>query len=190
MTLVINQPMRPFEGTSGGGNTGTRWQWFSSNSVGKLNHRSTASLLLTSFTISSPSDFLRWTPPNASASFLVPTSPVGRLSRLIGLSDSRRYVLLRLFDLAYSLRIRLPLLVSAGFLICHLFSIYTPRIEINVEIVDEEDDDEDDVEVEIELNIEDEEDTEDDVRSTLSISPILPPAAANRAGEDSTDYNI
>ena len=160
--------MRPFRGSSGGGNTGTGWPWCSSTSIGKLTNRSTAGLLLTSFTISSPSDSLRWTPPSTVASFLVPAPPVGRLSRLIGFSDSRRYVLLRLFDLAYSLRLRLPLLVSAGFFLCHLFSIYFPRIEINVEVVDEEDD-EDDVEVEIEFDIEDDEDEDDDIQASLSV---------------------
>ena len=98
--------------------------WWPGSSVGKLNYRSTASLLLTSFTISSPSDSLRWTPPNTSLSFLVSTPPVGRLSLLLGFNDSRRYFLLRLFDLAYSFRLRLPLLVSAGFLLGHCFFNY------------------------------------------------------------------
>jgi len=139
---------------SGGGN---RSSWWPGSSVGKLNYRSTASLLLTSFTISSPSDSLRWTPPNTSLSFLVSTPPVGRLSLLLGFNDSRRYFLLRLFDLAYSFRLRLPLLVSAGFFLGHCFFNYFPTVEINVELDEEEDDEED---VEIELNID--EDTEND----------------------------
>ena len=139
--------MRPFKGASGGGISGTWWPWCTSNSSGKIGQPSAASLLLTSFTISSPSDYLRWTPPNTSASFSVPAPPVGGLSRLIGLNGCRRYVLLRLFDLGYALRLRLPLLISAGFFLCHLFSIYFPRIEINVEVVEDDIDDEEDIEI-------------------------------------------
>lgn len=142
---------------SGGGSTGN---WWSTSSIGKLSYRSTASLLLiTNYTISSPADSLRWTPPDTSVRFLVPTPSISGLSRLLGFNDSRHHFLLRLFDLAYSFRLRLPLLVSAGFFLCHFFSIYFPRVEINVEL--DEDDDEDDVEIEIELDIEDE-DTDDD----------------------------
>ena len=137
---------------SSGGNTGN---WWPTSSIGKLNYRSTASLLLiTNYTISSPADSLRWAPPDTSVRFLVPTPSISRLSQLLGFNDSRHHFLLRLFDLAYSFRLRLPLLVSAGFFLCHFFSIYFPRVEINVEL-DEEDDDEDDVELEIELDIED-----------------------------------
>ena len=155
--------MRPFKGASGGGKSGTWWPWSLSNSTGKIAQPSTASLLLTSFTISSPSDSLRWTPPNTSASFSVSAPPVGGLSRLIGLSGCRRYILLRLFDLGYALRLRLPLLISAGFFLCHLFSIYFPRIEINVEVVEEEDDLDDEEEVEeVEIDSEGEEEAEEE----------------------------
>lgn len=142
---------------SGGGNTGS---WWPRSSVGKLNYRPTVSLLLTSFTISSPSDSLRWTPPNTSVSFLVSTPPVWRLSRWLGFNESRRYCLIRLFDLAYSFRLRLPLLVSAGWVLCHFFSFmpFFPRVEINVEV--DEEDDEEDVEIEIELDMD--EDPESD----------------------------
>lgn len=49
------------------------------------------------------------------------------------------------------MRFRLPLLISAGFFLCHLFSIYFPRIEINVEVVEEDDldDVEEDADVEV-----------------------------------------
>lgn len=156
--------MRPFKGASAGGKSGTWWPWSLSNSTGKIGQPSTASLLLTSFTISSPSDSLRWT-PNTSASFSLSAPPVGGLSRLIGLSGCRRYILLRLFDLGYALRLRLPLLISAGFFLCHLFSIYFPRIEINVEVVEEEEDDfedEEQVEEEVEIDTEGEEEVEEE----------------------------
>ena len=34
-------------------------------------------------------------------------------------------------------RIRLPLFISAGFVLCHIFSVYLPTVEINVEVVEE-----------------------------------------------------
>ena len=51
-------------------------------------------------------------------------------------------------------RIRLPLFISAGFVLCHIFSVYLPTVEINVEVIedirqDEEQDDEDDEEFSI-----------------------------------------
>ena len=36
-----------------------------------------------------------------------------------------------------SLRIRLPLFISAGFVLCHIFSVYLPTVEINVEVIEE-----------------------------------------------------
>ena len=128
---------------SGGGETGALWPW-GYNSFNKKRHPLTASLLLTSLTISSPADSLRWTPPNISSiSLSLSAPPVGRISRLLGLSGFRRYVLLRLFDLGYSLRLRLPILIFVGFLLCYVKSINPPRIEINLEIVDDENPEED-----------------------------------------------
>ena len=34
-------------------------------------------------------------------------------------------------------RIRLPLFISAGFVLCHIFSVYLPTVEINVEVIEE-----------------------------------------------------
>ena len=35
------------------------------------------------------------------------------------------------------LRIRLPLFISAGFVLCHIFSVYLPTVEINVEVIED-----------------------------------------------------
>lgn len=47
-------------------------------------------------------------------------------------------------------RIRLPLFISAGFVLCHIFSVYLPTVEINVEVIEdnrhEEEPDEEDEE--------------------------------------------
>ena len=34
-------------------------------------------------------------------------------------------------------RIRLPLFISAGFVLCHVFSVYLPTVEINVEVIED-----------------------------------------------------
>ena len=31
----------------------------------------------------------------------------------------------------------MPLFISAGFVLCHIFSVYLPTVEINVEVVEE-----------------------------------------------------
>jgi len=138
----------------GRGNTGSLWP---TQTIRKLYKAYTATLLLNSLTISSPSDFLRWNLPNAnipnpSFNVWLPTPTIGRISRFFGFNESRRYLLLRLFDLAYSFRIRLPLLVSAGFALFHYFSNYNLELELEIDS-DEEDDEE--VEIEIEIDIED-----------------------------------
>ena len=56
--------------------------------------------------------------------------------------------------LTVSFRIRLPLFISAGFVLCHIFSVYLPTVEINVEVIEdirqeEEQDEEDDEEYSI-----------------------------------------
>ena len=39
--------------------------------------------------------------------------------------------------MGYKCRIRLPLFISAGFVLCHIFSVYLPTVEINVEVIEE-----------------------------------------------------
>ncbi len=65
----------------------------------------------------------------------------GFLSRLVGLNARR---LSGLLGLAYKCRIRLPIFVSATFLLCHLVLKYVPRVEINVQVVEEEEEEEED----------------------------------------------
>ena len=139
---------------SGRGDTGSLWP---ANTIRNVYNKYTTILLMNSLTISSPSEYLRWNQPNtdlpnSSFNFLVSPPTIGRISRLLGFNESRRYILLRLFDLAYSFRLRLPILVSVGYCLCHFFSIYFPRIEINVELEEEEEGDEEVIEIEEDPN--------------------------------------
>jgi len=59
------------------------------------------------------------------------------LSRMIGLGPRFQHTLVGLLDLGYKCRIRLPLFISAGFVLCHIFSVYLPTVEINVEVIEE-----------------------------------------------------
>lgn len=60
------------------------------------------------------------------------------ISRMLGLGPRFQSSLLRLLNLGYKCRIRLPLVISAGFTLLHIFVNYVPRIEINVEPAEEE----------------------------------------------------
>ena len=63
----------------------------------------------------------------------------------------------------FPFRIRLPLFISAGFVLCHVFSVYLPTVEINVDVVEDnrnqDDSDEDSEEEEYSL----EEDSDSDL---------------------------
>ena len=65
---------------------------------------------------------------------------VGAISRFFGLDAVFRKKVIQLLDLGYALRLKLPLIVSAGFVLCHLFISYVPRVEIIVQPVDGEGD--------------------------------------------------
>ena len=54
-----------------------------------------------------------------------------------GLGPRFQHTLVGLLDLGYKCRIRLPLFISAGFVLCHIFSVYLPTVEINVEVIEE-----------------------------------------------------
>jgi len=76
------------------------------------------------------------------------------LSRLIGVGPRFQRTLVDLLAFGYKCRIRLPLFISAGFVLCHIFSVYLPTVEINVEVIEdirqeEEQDEEDDEEYSI-----------------------------------------
>ena len=132
---------------SGRGDTGSLWP---ANTIKNVCNKYTTILLMNGLTISSPSEYLRWDQPNtdlpnSSFNFLVSPPTIGRISRLLGFNESRRYILLSLFDLAYRCRLKLPILVSVGWFFCHYFSIYFPTIEIDVELEEEEEDDDEEV---------------------------------------------
>ena len=59
----------------------------------------------------------------------------------------KRLVINNILKVIFS--IRLPLFISAGFVLCHIFSVYLPTVEINVEVIEENrpDDDMDEEEV-------------------------------------------
>lgn len=67
---------------------------------------------------------------------------ISYLSRMLGLNPRFQTTLVHLLDLGYKCRLRLPLFISAGFFLCHLFSNYIPRVEINVQVIEEEGDEE------------------------------------------------
>ena len=79
---------------------------------------------------------------------------------LSGLGPRFQHTLVGLLDLGYKCRIRLPLFIGAGFVLCHVFSVYLPTVEINVEVIEEnragleeeeEEDDEEESEEELSL---------------------------------------
>ncbi len=74
---------------------------------------------------------------------LPPGSPSSSpLSRLLGLDRAFQRKLSILLDLGYKCRLRLPLLVCTCFLACHLLSNFVPRVEINVQVVDNQEEEE------------------------------------------------
>jgi len=59
------------------------------------------------------------------------------ISRMLGIGPRFQHSLIGLLDLGYKCRIRLPLFISAGFVLCHIFSVYLPTVEINVEVIED-----------------------------------------------------
>ena len=59
-------------------------------------------------------------------------------------------------------RIRLPLVISGCFVLCHIFSVYLPTVEINVEVIEENRPEEEPEEEDEEYSI-DSEDSESDL---------------------------
>jgi hypothetical protein len=83
--------------------------------------------------------FLSAATPSGHSGGLVSKAAICTLSRALGLTEAFHLRLLHLLDLGYKCRLRLPLFISAGFIVCHLVSNYVPRIEINVQVVEEQD---------------------------------------------------
>jgi len=88
---------------------------------------------------------------------------------MIGLGPRFHTSLVHLLELGYKCRIRLPLFISAGLVLCNIFANFIPRIEINVEVVPEEEDEEEDDE---EDNIDTEDDSEYDVDSEGDVAVL------------------
>lgn len=84
------------------------------------------------------------------------TGNIGVVSRFFGFDSVFRTKVIQLFDLGYALRLKLPLFVSAGFVLCHLFISYVPRVEILVQPVDDQGEDDDDGDDEEDYNDEQE----------------------------------
>jgi len=87
---------------------------------------------------------------------------VSWLSRMIGVGPRFQGTLLHLLRLGYKCRIRLPLFISAGFVLCHIFSVYLPTVEINVEVIEDNRVDEEVEEEELSLASEEEEEEDSD----------------------------
>lgn len=104
---------------------------------------------------------------------------VSWLSRMLGIGPRFHGTLLHLLRLGYKCRIRLPLFISAGFFLCHVFSVYLPTVEINVEVIednraedDAEEEDADEEELSLVSDFEDEEeedDTDEDEAANLAL---------------------
>jgi len=65
------------------------------------------------------------------------SSNISWISRVIGFGPRFQRTFIDLLNFGYKCRIRLPLFISAGFVLCHIFSVYLPTVEINVEVVEE-----------------------------------------------------
>ena len=76
----------------------------------------------------------------STASSSLAAAPVSGLSRLIGLTPAFHLRLLSLLDLGYKLRLRLPLFISAGFGLAHLFSSYVVELEVGLDESEDEED--------------------------------------------------
>ena len=65
-------------------------------------------------------------------------------------------------NVCFLFRIRLPLVISGCFVLCHIFSVYLPTVEINVEVIEENRQEEEPEEEDEEYSI-DSEDSESDL---------------------------
>jgi len=97
-------------------------------------------------------------------------SQLSWLSKLLGIGPRFHGTLLRLLNLGYKCRIRLPLFISAGFVLCHIFSVYLPTVEINVEVIDDNNaEEEDEEEDEYSIGSSDAENSEADLAVVVEI---------------------
>jgi len=64
-------------------------------------------------------------------------SELSWVSRMLGVGPRFQRTLVDLLAFGYKCRIRLPLVISGCFVLCHIFSVYLPTVEINVEVIEE-----------------------------------------------------
>jgi len=67
-------------------------------------------------------------------------SKISSVSRFLGLDRVFHLRLLHVLDLAYKLRFRLPLLISAAYATCQLIDIWVPIVDFQVEEAEDDDD--------------------------------------------------
>jgi len=91
------------------------------------------------------------------------------ISRLLGVGPRFQGTLIQLLDLGYKCRIRLPLFISVGFVLCHFFSVYLPTVEINVEVIEENNAEEEEDEDEYSLDGDEEDNSEADLAVVVEI---------------------
>jgi len=91
------------------------------------------------------------------------------ISRLLGVGPRFQGTLIQLLDLGYKCRIRLPLFISVGFVLCHFFSVYLPTVEINVEVIEENNAEEEEDEDEYSLDSDEEDNSEADLAVVVEI---------------------
>lgn len=93
---------------------------------------------------------------------------------MLGIGPRFQHTLIGLLDLGYKCRIRLPLFISAGFALCHIFSVYLPTVEINVEVIEdnqgeEHEEDYDEEELSLADSSEEDSESEGDIAAVVEI---------------------
>jgi len=67
------------------------------------------------------------------------------VSELVGLGPRFHSSLVSLLDLGYKCRVRMPLFIGAGFVICHLFANYIPQFDLHIVVVGDEEEEEEEL---------------------------------------------
>ena len=88
-------------------------------------------------------------------------SPISSFSRILGISEHSRTCMVYLLNLGYKCRVRLPMCITVGFVLCHFLSNYdVPSLEINVQY-DEDEGEDDEWETDEEEEVEEYEPVDD-----------------------------
>lgn len=73
--------------------------------------------------------------------------PISAVSSLLGFGPRFHSSLVHLLELGYKCRVRMPLFIGAGFVICHLFANHIPQFDLHIVVVG--DDEEEGVEYDV-----------------------------------------